>query len=58
MTSLWPRLEPLLPRVEKPALYIGCEDGARTDIYKPEATSWLLIYPDTVSYTHLRAHET
>ena len=47
MTSLWPRLEPLLPRVEKPARYIGCEDGARTDIYKPEATSWLLTYPDT-----------
>jgi radical SAM family uncharacterized protein len=33
--------------VEKPARYIGCEDGARTDIYKPEATSWLLTYPDT-----------
>ncbi len=47
MTSLWPRLEPLLPRVEKPARYIGCEDGARTKIYKPDATSWLLIYPDT-----------
>jgi len=47
MTSLWPRLEPLLPRVEKPARYIGCEDGARTNIYKPDATSWLLTYPDT-----------
>ncbi|MCH2625370.1 MAG: TIGR03960 family B12-binding radical SAM protein [Acidimicrobiales bacterium] len=33
--------------MEKPARYIGCEDGARTDIYKPEATSWLLTYPDT-----------
>ena len=47
MTSLWTRLEPLLPRVEKPARYIGCEDGANTDIYKPDATSWLLTYPDT-----------
>tara|TARA_B100000959_G_scaffold285721_1_gene361444 strand:- start:4315 stop:6228 length:1914 start_codon:yes stop_codon:yes gene_type:complete len=33
--------------VEKPARYIGCEDGARTNIYKPDATSWLLTYPDT-----------
>lgn len=47
MTSLWPRLEPLLPRVEKPARYIGCEDGANANIYKPDATSWLLTYPDT-----------
>ena len=37
----------LCPRVEKPARYIGCEDGARTNIYKPDATSWLLTYPDT-----------
>ena len=28
MTSLWPRLEPLLAKVQKPARYIGCEDGA------------------------------
>ena len=47
MTSLWPQLEPLLPRVEKPARYIGCEDGARTNIFKQNATSWLLTYPDT-----------
>ena len=28
MTSIWPQLEPLLARVQKPARYIGCEDGA------------------------------
>ena len=28
MTDLWPRLEPLLAQVQKPARYIGCEDGA------------------------------
>ena len=30
MTSLWPRIEPLLAHVQKPARYIGCEDGAQT----------------------------
>ena len=28
MSTLWPRIEPLLARVQKPARYIGCEDGA------------------------------
>ena len=28
MSSIWPQLEPLLARVQKPARYIGCEDGA------------------------------
>ena len=28
MTALWARLEPLLGQVQKPARYIGCEDGA------------------------------
>ena len=28
--DLWDRLEPLLPRVQRPARYIGCEDGAPT----------------------------
>ena len=30
MSSLWARVEPLLARVQKPARYIGCEDGAIT----------------------------
>jgi radical SAM family uncharacterized protein len=47
MSSLWPQLEPLLPRVEKPARYIGCEDGARRPQHAAHKVSWLLVYPDT-----------
>ncbi|MDH3708219.1 MAG: TIGR03960 family B12-binding radical SAM protein, partial [Acidimicrobiia bacterium] len=47
MTSLWPQLEPLLPQVQKPARYIGCEEGAQTPHHRPGAVSWLLSYPDT-----------
>src|SRR3954449_1402040 len=46
MTSLWPRIEPLLGKVGKPARYIGCEDGAQTPVHAPHKTAWLLIYPD------------
>jgi radical SAM family uncharacterized protein len=45
--SLWPRLEPLLARVQKPARYIGCEDGAITPEHGPGKVAWLLAYPDT-----------
>src|SRR4051812_1908512 len=47
MTSLWPRLEPLLAKVQKPARYIGCEDGAITPEHGPGKVAWLLVYPDT-----------
>lgn len=47
MTSLWPRIEPLLARVQKPARYIGCEDGAIVPQHGPGKVSWLLSYPDT-----------
>ena len=47
MTTIWPRLEPLLARVQKPARYIGCEDGARVPAHGPGKVAWLLIYPDT-----------
>src|SRR5437588_12996824 len=47
MTSLWPRVEPLLAKVQKPARYIGCEDGAKTPVHGPGSVSWLLVYPDT-----------
>jgi radical SAM family uncharacterized protein len=47
MTSLWPRIEPLLAKVQKPARYIGCEDGARVPAHGPGKASWLLVYPDT-----------
>jgi len=47
MDDLWPRLEPLLARVSKPARYIGLEDGmVRADL-GPRTVGWLLTYPDT-----------
>ncbi len=46
MTSLWPRIEPLLARVHKPARYIGCEDGATVPAHGPGRAAWLLVYPD------------
>ena len=46
MTSLWPRIEPLLATVQKPARYIGCEDGAALPVHRPGSVSWLLVYPD------------
>ena len=45
--TLWPRLEPLLAKVQKPARYIGCEDGALTPVHGPGKVAWLLVYPDT-----------
>ncbi len=45
--SLWSRLEPLLAKVQKPARYIGCEDGAIVPQHGPGKVSWLLTYPDT-----------
>jgi radical SAM family uncharacterized protein len=45
--TLWTRVEALLAMVQKPARYIGCEDGALTPTYGPETVSWLLVYPDT-----------
>ncbi len=47
MTSLWPRIEPLLAKVQKPARYIGCEDGAASPVHGDGKVSWLLVYPDT-----------
>ncbi len=47
MSNLWPRVEPLLARVEKPARYIGMEQGSLRPEHRPSCTSWLLVYPDT-----------
>jgi radical SAM family uncharacterized protein len=47
MSDLWPRLEPLLARVEKPGRYIGMEQGSIRPVHRPELVSWLLVYPDT-----------
>src|SRR5205085_10598722 len=38
--------EPLLAKVQKPARYIGCEDGARTPAHGNGRVAWLLVYPD------------
>jgi radical SAM family uncharacterized protein len=46
MTSLWPQIEPILHRVQKPARYIGCEDGAIGAGSLAGRVGWLLIYPD------------
>jgi len=45
--TLWSQIEPLLPEVQKPARYIGCEQGAQRPVHHPERVSWLLVYPDT-----------
>ena len=47
MTSVWTDLEGLLSRVEKPARYIGCEQGAQRPKHHPSKVAWLLLYPDT-----------
>ena len=47
MSSLWPAVEPLLARVEKPARYIGMERGAQAPAHRADAVAWLLVYPDT-----------
>ena len=45
--TLWPRLEPLLAKVQKPARYIGSEDGSVVPAHAPGKVAWLLVYPDT-----------
>ncbi len=45
--TVWGQLEPLLGKVQKPARYIGCEDGAQTPAHDPASAAWLLAYPDT-----------
>ena len=47
MTSVWPLLEPLLAKVQKPARYIGCENGVQTPRHGAGKVAWLLMYPDT-----------
>jgi len=47
MSNLWPRIEPLLAEVEKPARYIGMERGTVQPVHRPDGLSWLLVYPDT-----------
>ena len=44
--SLFPRLEPLLPRVSKPIQYVGGELNARTKDWDAAEVRWALMYPD------------
>ena len=45
--SIWDDVEPLLERVQKPARYIGLEDGAASPEHHHDKVAWLLTYPDT-----------
>jgi radical SAM family uncharacterized protein len=45
--SIWHDLEVILPRVQKPARYIGGEDGAVDPQWGRAKVAWLLVYPDT-----------
>ena len=47
MDTLWPEVEALLAGVEKPARYIGMEQGAAAPVHAEGVVSWLLCYPDT-----------
>ncbi len=47
MHDLWSQLEPLLAKVQKPARYIGLEDGSQSPQPDRAKVNWLLIYPDT-----------
>ena len=44
--SLFPLLEPLLPRVSKPIQYVGGELNARVKDWDSVAVHWALLYPD------------
>jgi radical SAM family uncharacterized protein len=44
--SLFPRLEPLLPRVRKPVQYVGGEGNSTVKPWESAAVRWCLMYPD------------
>ncbi|SDD52665.1 TIGR03960 family B12-binding radical SAM protein [Actinokineospora iranica] len=44
--SVFPRLEPLLPRVSKPVQYVGGELNATVKDWDSAAVRWALMYPD------------
>jgi radical SAM family uncharacterized protein len=46
MESLFPRLEPLLPRVQKPVQYVGGELNAQLKDWDATDVRWCLMYPD------------
>ncbi|MDT3445377.1 TIGR03960 family B12-binding radical SAM protein [Pseudofrankia sp. BMG5.37] len=44
--SVFPRLEPLLPRVRKPVQYVGGEGNSTVKPWESAAVRWCLMYPD------------
>src|SRR5689334_1996730 len=44
--SVFPALEPLLPRVSKPVQYVGGELNAQTKPWESVDVRWALLYPD------------
>jgi radical SAM family uncharacterized protein len=44
--SIFPDLEPLLPRVSKPVQYVGGELNAQVKDWESAAVRWALMYPD------------
>jgi radical SAM family uncharacterized protein len=46
MHSVFPRLEPLLPQVQKPIQYVGGELNSTVKDWDSVAVRWALMYPD------------
>jgi radical SAM family uncharacterized protein len=44
--SIFPRLEPLLPRVQKPIQYVGGELNSQVKDWDETEVRWALMYPD------------
>ncbi|MCF6734849.1 TIGR03960 family B12-binding radical SAM protein [Blastococcus sp. KM273129] len=44
--TLYPRLEPLLARIQKPIQYVGGELNAQTKPWESADVHWALMYPD------------
>src|SRR3954465_8966245 len=44
--SLFPRLEPLLPKVQKPIQYVGGELNSTVKDWDEATVRWALMYPD------------
>ena len=45
MSTIWKTLEGYLDQVEKPARYIGLEQGAQKPSHAETNVAWLLTYP-------------
>ena len=59
MSNLWPRIEPLLARVEKPARYIGMERGSLRPEHHPDKVAWLAtqMLKTRVAHGYCSRHE-